>query len=148
MIDVLKKKVTKQEERIVSLKAQVDRLRHRTSYWQSKCSYVKDASDEELTKVLAEEGARGKKLEQEISVLEHENIELHEQVQCVLAEAHDKIVSFKDGRYTDEIRACCYELLSLNVGVKNVKSVIESVLRNVAHREIDRLPKKTAIFVI
>ena len=43
------------------------------------------------------------------------------------------------------VRACCYELLSLNVGVNNVRSVIESVLTNLVHKKADRLPKRTAV---
>ncbi len=45
----------------------------------------------------------------------------------------------------NDVRTCCYELLSLNVSVSNVKLVIESVLRNIAHKEVDRLPQKTAV---
>ncbi len=43
-------------------------------------------------------------------------------------------VAFEGGKYTNDVRACCYELLSLNVGVNNVKTV---VLTNIA---IDSLP--------
>ncbi len=45
----------------------------------------------------------------------------------------------------NDVWTCCYELLSLNVSVSNVKLVIESVLRNIAHKEVDRLPQKTAV---
>ena len=42
-------------------------------------------------------------------------------------------------------RACCYELLSLNVGVKNVKPVINAVLKGIAHKQVDRLPGRSVL---
>ena len=38
-----------------------------------------------------------------------------------------------------------YKLLSLTVGVRNVKAITESVLRNIACRQADRLHKQTAL---
>ena len=35
-------------------------------------------------------------------------------------------------RYLDNVRQCCIELLSLNVGVKQIGPVIRSVLHNIA----------------
>ena len=55
------------------------------------------------------------------------------------------IVCFENGKFTDDMRHCCYELLCLNVGVRNVKPIIKSVLQNVAHKEVDRLPGKTVL---
>ena len=62
-----------------------------------------------------------------------------------MSEAHTELITFDKGKYTDDVRACCYELLSLNVGVRNVKAVIESVLKNIAHKQVDCLPQKTAL---
>ena len=45
----------------------------------------------------------------------------------------------------NDVRTCCYELLSLNVGVNNVKPVINTVLKNIAHRQADRLPGRTVL---
>ena len=70
------------------------------------------------------------------------NIELKDNLQDVLTETNEKIVTFQGGMYTNEVRACCYELLSLNVSVNNVK---ESVLTNIAHKDVERLPKKTVV---
>ena len=53
-----------------------------------------------------------------------------------------QIGTFEGGKYTSDVRACCYELLSLNVSVSNVKAVTESVLTNIAHKKFERLPKK------
>lgn len=35
-----------------------------------------------------------------------------------------EVVTFEGGKYTDDIKTCIYELLSLNVGVKNVAPII------------------------
>ena len=66
------------------------------------------------------------------------NAELNEAVQSVMSESH--ISTFEDGKYTDDVRACVYELLSLNVGVCNVAPIIRCVLKNVAHKSVSRLP--------
>ena len=50
------------------------------------------------------------------------------------------ISTFEDGKYTDDVRACVYEHLSLNVGVRNVAPIICCVLENVAHKSVSRLP--------
>ena len=52
----------------------------------------------------------------------------------------DEIVTFEGGRYNDDVRACVYELLSLNVGVRNIKPIIQCVLKNIAHKSVSRLP--------
>ena len=70
-------------------------------------------------------------LVEEIQQLEHDNIELKDKVDNVMSE---KIVTFEGGKYTNNIRACCYELLPLNVGVKNVKAVIECPDENCTQR--------------
>ena len=38
------------------------------------------------------------------------------------------------------MKACVYELLSLNVGVRNVAPIIRCVLKNIAHKSVSRLP--------
>ena len=45
----------------------------------------------------------------------------------------------------DNIRACCIELLSLNVGINNVEPVIRSVLKHIASFEIKELPHPTTL---
>lgn len=51
-----------------------------------------------------------------------------------------EIKTFEGGKYTDDIRTCIYELLSLNVGTHNVASIIKCVLKDLAHKSVDRLP--------
>ena len=43
-------------------------------------------------------------------------------VQDIMSEAHTELITFDKGNYANEVRAYCYELLSLNVGVRNVKA--------------------------
>ena len=54
---------------------------------------------------------------------------------------HSDIIStFEGGKYTDDVRACVYELLSLNVGVSNIAPIIRCVLKSIAHKSVARLP--------
>ena len=47
--------------------------------------------------------------------------------------------------YTDNVRQCCLELLSMNVGIQQVDPVIRSVLKNIAGMEVDKLPKPASL---
>lgn len=145
MIKDLERKVTRTEVQVHSLKVKIDRIRHRASYWKLKCSQLEQVNGEELAEVIATEESKQTHLREEIRTLEYENVELRDAVEEIMAEANERIKTFEKGKYTDNVRACCYELLSLNVGVRNVKAVIESVLANIAHRQVDRLPKKTVL---
>ena len=58
-----------------------------------------------------------------MDALEWETLELHETVEKLLTES-EEIATFEKGKYLDNIRSCCYELLSFNVGVKNIEKVI------------------------
>ena len=71
--------------------------------------------------------------------LEQENTELKETVDDL------HVTTFQNGRYTDNIRACCYELLSLNVGIKKVAPIIMTVLKNLTDLSIDKLPSKSLL---
>ena len=50
------------------------------------------------------------------------------------------MILFENGKYNDNVRACVYELLSLNVGIRNIAPVILCVLKNMAHKSVSRLP--------
>ena len=143
MIDHLQQKVAKKETQVATLESKIDRLRHRASYWKSKC--LKEASSsgqEDLDDAMESERS---KLRDEVAELEQENLELRSTVQEIMSESKEDLVTFEKGKYTDDVRACCYELLSLNVGVRNVKAVIKSVLKNIVHKSAGRLPQKTVL---
>ena len=122
------------ESQVSELKAKLNRVTHRASYWKSKVLDLKERN-----------AMKTKKLHQEIEVLKEttssldfENAELDEQLQNFLSS--DDIVTFEGGKYTDSVRACVYELLSLNVGVKNIVPAIRCVMKNLAQRSVGRLP--------
>ena len=47
--------------------------------------------------------------------------------------------------YLDQVRQCCIELMSLNVGMKEIEPVIRSVLRHMVNMEVDTLPKPSSL---
>ena len=47
--------------------------------------------------------------------------------------------------YLEGVRQCCIELLSLNVGMKNIEPIIRSVLRHMVKVEVDTLPKPSTL---
>ena len=65
-----------------------------------------------------------------IDKLQSENTELKEEIARL---QERRVVTFEAGRYTDEVRQCYLELLSMNVGVNNVARI-----------SVERLPKYTA----
>ena len=79
-----------------------------------------------------------KQLEEELSCLELENAEMAETLESILKDT--EVNTFEGGRYTDNVQACIYELLSLNVGVRNVAPIIRCVLRCLMHKSVSRLP--------
>ena len=137
--------LTAKERSICELKRNIDRISHRASYWKLKCENIKQASEQELVDTVANTQEIQSKLTGEIDELEEEKENLQEIVQELMTINKENIVAFEGGKYVDNIRACCFELLSLNVGVQNVKLVINTVLKNIAQKTVDRLPSKTTL---
>ena len=54
------------------------------------------------------------------------------------------VETYKDGKYTDEVRQCCFALLSLGIGQKRIDAVIRSVMK-LAGKEVQRLPAPSTI---
>ena len=77
-----------------------------------------------------------------IDQLQLENEHLQEEIDRLEKE---RLVTFEHGKYSDGVRQCCLELLSMNVGVKNVDPIIWTILSNIAGITVDRLPKYTTI---
>ena len=78
--------------------------------------------------------------------MEEENSDLRTTVEDIMSSNIDEeIATFHKGKYTDNVRVCCYELLSLNVGVRNVVPVIKAVMRSLAHKSLDRLPSRALL---
>ena len=56
------------------------------------------------------------------------------------------IETFRDGKYTDELRQCCMSLLAHNVGVHHINDVIKDVLNcKLANATADHLPSLTVL---
>lgn len=70
-------------------------------------------------------------MEERLSVLEENNSD-------IMTKEHSK-------KYFDSVRQCCMELLSFNVGVKQVEPVIKSVLTHLTSIKVDSLPKKSTL---
>lgn len=133
-LDNCEKKLSGAECKVKKLQGKLDRIYHRATYWKKR---VKDVSSEST--------AKSKKLHdeivslQDVSSLSLDNAELHETVESIM-KSDSEITTFENGKYNDDVRACVYELLSLNVGVKKVAPIVRCVLKNMAHKSVQRLP--------
>ena len=76
-------------------------------------------------------------LENRCEVLERENMELNQLIELVNDE---EIVTFENGKYTDEVRETIMELLALNVSMNKVNDVIRTVVKKLTNKAIGRLP--------
>ena len=131
------------EIQIEDLKKRIDRIRHRVTYWKEKYSNLSMLNEELQIKLELDNEKVQAVLHEEIFQLEQKNLDLQDTVEELIS-AED-IVTYQKGKYTDDVRACCYELLSLNVGVQNVKAVITTVLKNIVHKSAERLPSCTTL---
>ena len=89
-----------------------------------------------------------------INGLESEVVELRSEMQTLRVEYEEMRSKIEDGKietqvhsqlYTDNVRQCCLELLSMNVGIQQVDTVIRSVLKNIVGMEVDKLPKPASL---
>ena len=90
MIHSLQQKVAQTETQVTSLKKQLDKIRHRASYWKSKCSELKRLSDDKVAEVLVAEESKQIKLRQEVEELQLANLDLCDEVEKIVA-ANDDI---------------------------------------------------------
>lgn len=109
-------------------------MNHRASYWKAKVGNIKDHDSTKRVELRREIEI----LKDKISVLSLDNAEMGETLESILSS--EEITTLEGGRYTDDVRACIYELLSLNVDVRNVTPIIRCVLKNIAHKSVSRLP--------
>lgn len=89
-----------------------------------------------------------------IDCLENQVVELRSEMQTLKVEYKEMQIKVEDGKietqvhsqlYTDNVRQCCLELLSMNVGILQVDPIIRSVLKNIAGMEVDKLPKPASL---
>ena len=134
IIEEYEKKLKSSEFQLSRLKASLDRVNHRASYWRGKAESIKHQKSTKNFKLCNEIES----LREKVCALNLENAEMNETLESILSS--EEISTFEKGRYTDDVRMCIYELLSLNVGVRNVSQIIRSVLKNIAHKSVTRLP--------
>ena len=80
---------------------------------------------------------------EKITSLRVENSELQCQIEEIVR--NDDISTFQNGRYTDEVRLVCYDLLSHGIGTNHISDVIRKVLKTLAGTDVGRLPKPTLV---
>lgn len=140
----LHNKVTQMESQLQQLRRDKERYRHKAEYWRSKTYQVKSSSEDQEIREIADKEEKIKTLKHEIVNLEDHNIDLQDKIK-ELTSTDDEVETFHKGRYNDDIRACCYELLSLNVGIRNIDPVIRAVMSTLAHQSVGRLPSHTVL---
>lgn len=130
------KKVSQLESQLRKLKQDRERLWHRAEYWKTKCYQIQSSSEEQEVQEIIDKQQEIERLKGGVQYLEESNVELQEKINELMS-TDDKIQTFAKGKFNDDVRACCYELLSLNVGIRNVAPVIRSVMKNLAHQSVD-----------
>ena len=144
----LSAQLTSSSEHCTSLEQQLTQVTESKRKCQRRLSYYKSKQG---GGVQAEMGRIEEQLEEcyrKIKLLTSENRELQEMVQF-LDEDCD-VVTFQEGKYTDNVREVYMKLLNMGVGRRNIQDVIRVILRKLAGVEIERLPSEsltTRIFV-
>ena len=104
----------------------IEELKGRLSSEQKRVHYHKKKANNlvEVVKIMKRKyqayTVPAKKLEAEVKVLT-ESLEMQETLTGV---TDDEIATKIDGKFTEDVRQCCFELLSMNVGVWNIRPVI------------------------
>ena len=75
-----------------------------------------------------------------ISELQAENLQLRDELT-----ATKQLATLKHGKFTGGVHQCCHDLLSRNVGVRNIEPEINLVLSNIVGVELERIPKNTTL---
>ena len=107
---------------------------------------LKEAREHQAVEDFTKQQQQCSTLTAKLNELRQENTKLKETVDSLFEHRSNvHLKTFKDGRYTDSIRACCYELLSLNVGIKRVAPIINAVISNFTDLSVDKLPSKSLL---
>ena len=133
-IKVHEKKLQGANHQVNQLRAKLNRVNHRTLYWKRRVTEI----TVQKKMVTKSQHDYIEQLKNELSCLKSDNAEMAETLESVLKDT--EVHTFEGGRYTDNVQACIYELLSLNIGVRNVAPIIRCVLRCLIHKSVSRLP--------
>ena len=113
-------------------------LRYHKMKHQELHAQLKEDNSCEYCDELEEENAR---LRRDIIELKDTNAQL---LDCIRSNESRKLVTFEDGKYTDDTRICIMELLSKNVGIMQIEPVVRSVLK-LCKIDCERFLKHTQI---
>ena len=142
-------KIAEQKENIRRLEKEVKeshrastkRIQSRANYYQKKCMDLQEFEEEETCKHCSELEQENAELKQQLLDLKEANAQLLDELNHLQTR---KVTTFVDGKYTDSVRICVMELLSRNVGIRQVEPVIRAVMK-MCKVNCDRLPQHTAI---
>ncbi|XP_065191546.1 uncharacterized protein LOC135822664 [Sycon ciliatum] len=133
------------EEELSGALESVERLQRKLNNVYCRTNYAKTKSAS-TTSSLSDLGAElgvSMQREKELSELV-KDLSCQLELERTVGNARQHITSKVDGKYTTEVRQCCYELLGKNVGVWNVGPVIRSVL-TLAGAEISEVPSAATL---
>lgn len=122
------------EEQIV--KSRKEKKRVYQSYWYEK----KKGENENNTFGSCERELAY--LQTRINTLTNKNKELADLVDLLKDE---EITTFKDGRYSDDIRITIMELLACNVSMAKVSKVMKVVVKNLAGKDLRQVPSLATV---
>ena len=146
------KRIHKLEYQLHTAHASVHCLHQRLSRSNKKVeatSLENTDVNSQLCEMETEFSTKIAKLQEKVEVLITE-VELARHERDILSKCLDDIqvgtIRTKEGRkFTDSVRQCCIELLSMNVATNQVEPVIRSVLQNIATIEVSALPKASSL---
>ena len=116
------------------LRVKLNSVNHRALYWKKRASEIVDHQSSSKASYKHQID----KLKEELYYLERDNAEMTETIESIMQDT--EVQAFECGKYTNDVRACIYELLSLNVGVRNVAPIIRCVLKCLVHKSVSRSP--------
>ena len=117
-------KLKRAEHQVDQLRAKLKRVNHRALYWKKRVAEI----TVQQTKTKKAHLHTIDKLKTKLYSLEADNVDMTQTIESLIEDT--KVQTFEDGRYTNDVRACIYELLSLNVAVWNIAPIINCVLQN------------------
>nr|XP_047138638.1 uncharacterized protein LOC124805782 [Hydra vulgaris] len=120
------------------LEKEIDLARKRSQSDRQKAWYLKKKIKNTILKTSDE--TNDSFLKESLNYFENLTEELKERVDIFEKNVIDV---YEGGRYNDEIRSVYYDLLSKNVSVNNVESVIRTVLQKMAGISCGTLPRKS-----
>ena len=131
-LEKAKQDLKSKESKIKTLKQEKQKLQQK--FWREgkKITDCRKTLEEEIVNERADLELKQKELELREKELDY--------LQSIYE--NDTIRTFHEGKYTDEVRLCIMELLSMNVSINKVNEIICIVLNRLANKKIEKLPSK------